>query len=315
MARIILEIASRNGLQFVPLDGPMVRVGRAFDNDVILTDPTVSAHHFLIKRDTHGVFWLHPLSDENGTYVDRKAVDAPTAIPDAGLTIDVGRTRIRALTDETPVAPTRLINCRAGRTCLFESSRWAWVLFAVFVAISLLDNYLSTPEALSWDSFGRHQVLIIAVVLAISGILAILVRLVAHRWEPAGAVTFVSLMLLLATLLDQAADFGDFFLATSTIGIGADLAWTFLFAPVALYWFLVHVNHGNTISSIVLTLVLVIPGAYFVSSDLITNYGLFDTFSKQVYYSDELHPLDIRKGPTLTLQEYIAEMRELGTQD
>jgi hypothetical protein len=315
MARIILEIASRNGLHFVPVDGPLVRVGRAFDNDVILTDPTVSAHHFLIKRDTQGVFWLHPLSDENGTYVDRTAVDAPVAIPDEGLAIDVGRTRIRALTDETPVAPTRLINCRAGRTCLFESSRWAWVIFAVFVAVSLLDNYLSTPEDLSWDSFGRHQALIVAVILAISGVLAMLVRLVAHRWEPAGAVTFVSLMTLLATLLDQVADFGDYFLATSTIGLGADIAWTFLIAPVALYWFLVHVNHGSTVSSILLTLVLVIPGAYFVSNDWITNYGLFDTFSKQVYYSNELHPLDIRRGPTLTLQEYIAEMRELGAND
>lgn len=311
MARLILEIASRHGLHFVPSDRPLVRVGRAFDNDVILNDPTVSPHHFLIKRDADGAYWLHPLSEENGTYVGRKAVKAPIKIPEQGLTIEAGRTRVRALNEDTPVAPTRLINCRSGRTCLFESSAWALILFALFVTISLVDNYLSTPKHLDWDSFGREQAVMMAVVLAISGGLAVLVRLVAHRWEPAGAVSFVCLMLLLAILLDLGADFGDYYFATPTISLGADLAWIFLVAPLALYWFLVRVNHGNVVSSIAISLVLVTPAAYLQSREAFTDYGLLGTFSKQVHYSTVLHPLDIRQRPTLTVNEFISEMSKL----
>jgi hypothetical protein len=311
MAKLILEITTRGDQRYIPIDRPLLRVGRALDNDVILSDPTVSPHHFLIKRDAAGDYWLHSLSEENGTYVGRKAVTSPVALTDDALSFEAGRTRLRVLHDDATVAPTRLLSCRTGRTCLFDSWAWAWALFALFIGISLVDNYLSTPRTLDWESFGRDQTVIVSVVLAISAGVAVLVRLIAHRWEPAGAVSFVCLMLLIATLLDQLASFGDYFFSTSAVGFSFDMAWSFLIGPVALYWFLVRINHANALSGIIITLALMTPAAYFQSRQLINHYGLFDTFSKKAHYPTELHFLEIRRGPTLSIREFVSEMSDI----
>ena len=50
MAALILEVVARHGSQFHPLDKPVIRIGRALDNDIILTDPAISPHHLVIRR-------------------------------------------------------------------------------------------------------------------------------------------------------------------------------------------------------------------------------------------------------------------------
>ena len=95
MGGLILEIQTRHDRHYVPLDKPLLRVGRALDNDLILSDPTVSAHHFSIKRTAAQDYVLVPLDDENGTRIDGRVVDAPQPLEARATTVDVGRSRGR----------------------------------------------------------------------------------------------------------------------------------------------------------------------------------------------------------------------------
>ena len=56
---------------------PQVKLGRAFDNDVILFNKHVCPYHAKLQQDEEGHWWLEDLSSVNGSFVlDRKAVVA-----------------------------------------------------------------------------------------------------------------------------------------------------------------------------------------------------------------------------------------------
>ena len=129
MAALIIEIPGRGANQYHRIDKPVVRVGRALDNDVILSDPSVSPYHFLIRRNDTGTFELHSLADENGIRLGRRQVHDPIRLTELPLEFDAGRTRIRILSSSQPVAPTRLMSCRNGSSCLFGHWVWALLLF------------------------------------------------------------------------------------------------------------------------------------------------------------------------------------------
>ena len=310
MAKLVLEISSRHEHRYVPLDQALIRFGRALDNDVILPDPTVSAHHFVIKRAQDESLVLHPLSDENGMQLGNGKLEGPLILKEEPISLSAGRTQLRILPADYPVAPTRPLSCSRGQFCLFGSWSIAWGLFLLFLAISAIDNFLATPQQLTWESFGRDQTIIVLVVLSITGGLTLLVKLTSQRWEIASSLSFVCLMLVLATIFDQAAVFLDYFFTTMAFGLATDLSWSLVIAPAALLWFLIKINHGNTASSFIVALALLTPAAYFASQQVVTHYGWFDTFSKKAFYPDEIYPVDIRRAQDLSVDQYLQEMRD-----
>ena len=63
----VLEIITRGLNQYYPLRTFPVRVGRALDNDIILSDPSISAHHLEVDRNDDGQLTVRNLSEENGS--------------------------------------------------------------------------------------------------------------------------------------------------------------------------------------------------------------------------------------------------------
>jgi DNA-binding NtrC family response regulator len=73
-------------------------VGSAPGNDLVLTDPTVSRHHFSVRATNHG-FQVRDLGSSNGTWVG--SVRVREAHVEGGTRIRVGRTALRIdLSDE-----------------------------------------------------------------------------------------------------------------------------------------------------------------------------------------------------------------------
>jgi transcriptional regulator with GAF, ATPase, and Fis domain len=81
------------------LAGPVVRVGRAIDNDIRLSSHQVSRNHCRIEVDGEGV-WVVDLGSSNGTQVNGERVDRRMLAP--GDSVRVGRAEL--LVD---LAPTR----------------------------------------------------------------------------------------------------------------------------------------------------------------------------------------------------------------
>ena len=93
---VVVEEGVRAELQ---LAGPVVRIGRAIDNDIRLASHQVSRHHCRIEED-QGRVWVVDLGSSNGTHVNGERVDRRLLV--AGDQLRVGRAELMVLLCEEP---------------------------------------------------------------------------------------------------------------------------------------------------------------------------------------------------------------------
>ena len=70
-----IEVLSRNGdvVARERIDTAEARVGRAFDNDVVVDDPHVAPHHLRIHRGEDGELVAEDLNSLNGLFPEHGA--------------------------------------------------------------------------------------------------------------------------------------------------------------------------------------------------------------------------------------------------
>ena len=151
-AHALLEVLDRDGQprQSTTVTAWPLRIGRALDNDVVLADPHVAAHHLVIEAAADGALALVVGDTRNGVQLGRRrlaggASAALTAGAAEPIEFSAGRTQLRlrlpdqALPAELLLAPAAPLSRRAGPIVL--------TLVAVLAA-TLFATWLSTdPEA------------------------------------------------------------------------------------------------------------------------------------------------------------------------
>jgi hypothetical protein len=147
-----LEVLDRDGQvrqSFAIVRWPL-RIGRALDNDVVLSDPHVAPHHLLIEEAGTG-FELVAGDTRNGVLLGTRTLGrgerSPFAAADS-LQLTAGLTRLRLRLPGAPLAPELAIEPKAPLT-----RRLAPLLIgALVLALGVLFNtYLVTDP----DGFGR----------------------------------------------------------------------------------------------------------------------------------------------------------------
>jgi adenylate cyclase len=91
-----LIVNSPDGSERVfPLTTVPVKIGRAVDNDVVLTDSerSVSRYHAVLESDGDGAIKLADLKSANGTTVNGRKVDGPVLL-NAGDSIEIGQFQV-----------------------------------------------------------------------------------------------------------------------------------------------------------------------------------------------------------------------------
>jgi len=103
---IWVEILGRHGdvLSRHRCDGVETRIGRAYDNDVVLDDPTVAPHHLRVWRGDDGQLVAEDAGSANGVYVDAAGPLQRIAV-DGDRPLRIGRTLVRIREASHAVAP------------------------------------------------------------------------------------------------------------------------------------------------------------------------------------------------------------------
>ena len=150
---MIIEKISRSGivLDHYQFEGPMVRLGRAYDNDLILHDPYVEDHHVSLTYDIDvDGFYFEDLNTVNGTQVTRDKSNMQSHLADnylaSGDSICVGKTllRIRSRIHEVPPAiPISIWD----KSLSIIGSIWV-VIFAcvLLIVLQTLSQYFLDPR-------------------------------------------------------------------------------------------------------------------------------------------------------------------------
>ncbi|HEX6362540.1 MAG TPA: FHA domain-containing protein, partial [Albitalea sp.] len=140
----LLEVLDRDGhvRHYLPVAAWPVTAGRALDNDLVIADPHVAAHHFRVDADERGVF-VEAGDSRNGLRADhrRMAPGERVHVGDAPMQLDAGDTHLvlrlagHALAPELPLATPRSV---------WHAALPTLVAAVLVLAVLLFDTWLDT---------------------------------------------------------------------------------------------------------------------------------------------------------------------------
>jgi hypothetical protein len=154
-------------------NGPEVRIGRGYDNDVIVDDPYVAARHLRVFRDEAGQLVAEDTGSVNGTFVDGGRSRLTRIIVDGTKTIRIGQTYLRIREIGHAVEPERVARPDRGILPMLGGA----ALGAVTLGIYMLKVWLTQTGEPRVSTYLTPSLTIIATVLAWAGLWALLSRI------------------------------------------------------------------------------------------------------------------------------------------
>ncbi len=187
MESLIIRVSKGGRSQpvFHRADSFPFRIGRAYDNDLIIADETVSAHHLELHANEDG-FQVKSISDENGTWIGKQQLsEGQDEVHDLSVptTINIGRTHLDLHAAHSQVEPT-LIIARSSRLSEIASTIWlALSLTLAYILVTFYFSYQQFSLNNDWTEILVNRLLYFAVPIAIATVMSFISRVFLHSWR------------------------------------------------------------------------------------------------------------------------------------
>jgi hypothetical protein len=303
MAQVIFETIIRGQSHYHKISHFPVRIGRAFDNDIILSDLSVSPHHLVLDQDDVGVT-LHNISDENGTRLNHQSMDPLVTAITLPAVLNLGDLKARVLSDETAIEPTRIKPKEKGLIRLLSNPVWVISLFFVTLSFIFIDRYQSIPVEKDLLFYLNQLLPTLFIMLGITLIIGSISRLSTHRWEIFSALGIASLFFFIPLVLDYLGHFFNY-LFTSDLpeSIFTQIA-HFLVLPALLVLYMTRVHLTPWLPALGAAVLVSSPISAYHLNDQIDQLSAYSGFSPLPPYNQTLSSLDIRTSNSISLEDY-----------
>ena len=152
MEVIVEQLGTTNNvLERQKFDAPVVSLGRGFDNDLILTDEHVDAHHARLVESEDGRLWMEDLGSINGIRRPRHKARLDRVEVSSGEIFLVGRSRIRVFRADHRVAPAVRIRLSEVFLLWLGKPQITVLLGLLFICAKVLETWLSTIGEFRWS--------------------------------------------------------------------------------------------------------------------------------------------------------------------
>lgn len=302
-APFFIELLARNGdvLQRHRIEAMPVRIGRAYDNDVLLDDPYVAAHHATIVQED-GQLIIHAEASHNGIVSNRQRL-ASLAL-DGDTAIRLGHTRLRVRAADHPVAAEMLDSTNHH----WEGWPPAFAGLGLMVLVALLSNFFSTTTEVELTGLITASTGIVSMLLVWSGLWSLANRLFGtsprfgrHLFIAAAGYAIGELWTLLGSILaygfswEFIDQYNSFFETVIMSGV--------------VYFHLITINprHRKRMLAIAASLVIAVSAVL-----MINNYRTSGALTNKLYM-DIILPPAVRVSGDQSLDEFFdraAELRE-----
>ena len=311
MEDLILEISTRGLHRYQQIDREVTTLGRALDNDIILSDPTVAPHHLKIIRHADSRVELVNLSEVNPIRVNDQRL--PSVVTEKlPLKLEIGRVHAQLLPRDYAVADTRSLAGNGHGKNLFGHAYWTVLLVLACLFMGGMEFFLNSYNTVKWsDLFKyvlRETVLTIGVfVLALS----ILERLLVNRWEIRQLITTVCLVYLLFNFVSLSGHGLNYLFSASWPTTWLHFGWYLTFIPCAIALYLIHISHLKHSRAILLAILIASPIA--VPSILQSQHlrSLLDDFSPAAKYQNSLSALNWHLKDSVTIDGFVEQAQAL----
>jgi Inner membrane component of T3SS, cytoplasmic domain len=185
-------------------EGGEVRIGRGYENDLVLDDPHVAVNHLRIRRDEAGALIAEDVGSANGLYLDRSPERQERIALDGDRVIRIGGVLLRvrepgyAVPRERPEVPARRL--------------WpvALALAAAILAVEILSLWLAETAEVKASRYVTPVLSLAGLALGWTAVWTVLSRIFAGR-APFERHLITALAGVLAySLYDEFAQFAAF---------------------------------------------------------------------------------------------------------
>lgn len=303
--KIVIEIGTHDGDDHVihhAVEKFPLRIGRGYNNDIILQDPHISSHHAEILHN--GTDWvLSDMGSANGSRVNGKDCKDGTAVLHSGDTITLGRTTLRVFDPLHPVPAATPMEVQNSTVKALQGSFRPWLLFFAailsVVAITYFEVWTEeTKYLLTMSGAGTGMLMILwALAWAVTG------RLTRHKSYFQTHIAMASLWVLATSLVWPLQTVLDFYTNESIAAKGFEYFYQTLFFGMLLYG-------GLTVATYMTKKRRKTVAAFFaigfVSIVYATGYIGKENFNIQPSYPTVLEPYLDRWLTTDTLDGFMA---------
>lgn len=290
--------------------GP-IRVGRAYDNDVIIDDPHVAPHHLTLTPDENQHWVAIDTGSINGLYVEAGR-NRHRRVPRAPLSDDrvvvIGHTLLRLRASNYAVAPERALAAAHLRQRVTGSRAWL-LAFAVVAALLLISAVQSWLGEITEPKASRYLFAILPPVIFL-GIWSGCWAMAGHQFSGSAHFErhlFIAAAGLLAlTLLEIFVSvFAYAFSSVSVAEWSFAAGWLAIAAILFFHLREVGPKHMRVKAVTVTVLAIFAIGAQWLNkSDQSNSFG-------QTQYVRTLKPPAMRLVPTHTDSEFLASAEKL----
>ncbi len=335
MDQVIIEVMKDSGRRadYKVFNSLVIRIGRGYGNDLIVTDPFVSERHCVIRSQESG-FLIEDLSSLNGTWLqsfaaqknaaqtkglknwilnifrrgkkaDESKQKVAASLPlHSGDHILIGQTRLRFFVPSHEVEPARLI---VKPNAFFEaiSRSWrAWGLVAVAMLFSVVIEHQESYKNLSVSKFISVGIGLLLVLLVWVGIWSFIGWLVKRKAFFNAHLSWATLFFLVTTLTYPVSEHLGYAASSPTFEmiVGSAVFWVSITALIAG-----HLVIATFIPRIYQILWAGLISMVIVVFGIVTYYAGQSEFNPQPDLYATLIPPYGRLGPSQSIDQFLQD--------
>lgn len=290
---------------FQKVDGTVIRIGRAFDNDLILNDATISPHHAEISYDEDGKLWLSDLDSLNGSWVDRTQSIKQKIELNSGSELTLGKTTLHVFTPEHPVETAVRIAPVSFVKQLIENPL---ILVSSIMLVAILygfEQWLNMFQEFKWQEIINIELIIFGSALSMGIFWAIVGRIFKHESNFKSQMKIILVFIIAQFFVTKFVDIILFNSLNYTFAMILMLAMEFVLIA-SLLWLNLYLATNQTQEQRIRTAVVVSAALVVLSiySDMINE----SEFSDSPEYVKLLHPPALRFTNGVEEQQFVSEL-------
>lgn len=309
MAVIIVEQINRSKklLARDRLNSDTITIGRSYQNDIVIDDPHICPEHLTIEYD--GECWRVKDQDSlNGTFLEDSKQSADEHIVHSGDILSIGKSQIRVVFPDHPVAPTIAFSPFES---LIDFCRKPATLLVSLIVFALMSGYLVYLSKSTHVNFTQVLVPAIGMTLgftlwpAIISLISYLTKNEARFWSQVGISFIIFNLFLLNDGLDYLLHFN--------LSSAWPVYWLSTIIPVALTFCLFWLNcyfgfdmskkKRNTIA--VSMCLLIFGGGYLIE---VSNKP---EFRSQPYYDATIMTPNFLIAPSSSVDKFVEDANKV----
>jgi pSer/pThr/pTyr-binding forkhead associated (FHA) protein len=290
----------------IAVDRFPVTLGRAYDNQVILSDPFVCPQHLKIGQDDQGRLLATDMDSVNGSYPVAGNERVSQWELQSGSQFRLGHTVLRYVSVDHPMAPT-LVD-RAMRESLLASPYVAVISAVVLILLLCLDGYLSSVERVTVAKIISEPWITVSMLATWAGMWALASRLVVSRFNFARHVTIASIALLTISALAVVAEWTEFFWPRIPM---LWIAGVFGYGLVLAGLVYGHLGAASPLRRRSRLWAAAAVSLIVVGSSAISDFAARSKFSTVMEYSGVVKPIDAALVPATSVDEFFGSSEKL----